>query len=89
MAAAGSSTPSADAASLVRERFVPNLFLAGNPKTGSTFLFSCLRAGPFDPNVLNGPFDAERWRRGAYLLTTLGAKKEFNLCALGARSYHQ
>ena len=59
-------------------RRLPNLFLLGNPKAGSTFLFSCLRAGPFDPNVLHGHFDAARWRDGTHLLTTLGPKKEFN-----------
>ena len=63
---------------LARERLLPNLFLLGNPKAGSTFLFSCLRAGPFDPNLLLGRYDAARWRQGTYLLTTLGPKKEFN-----------
>ena len=58
-------------------RLLPNLLLLGNPKAGSTFLFNCLRAGPFDPNALCGP-DASRWREcdRSYLLTTLGAKKE-------------
>ena len=69
---AGSST--ADATG----RIIPSLFLLGNPKSGSTFLFSCLRAGPFDPNLVRGPYSANRWREGAYVLTTLGTKKEFN-----------
>ena len=68
---------SADASSALLGRRWPNLLLLGNPKSGSTFLFSCLRAGPFDPNLLHGP-DASKWRSGAYVLTTLGTKKEFN-----------
>ena len=60
------------------EQLIPNVLLLGNPKAGSTFLFSCLRSGPFDPNLLRGPYDAQRWRSGSYLLTTLGPKKEFN-----------
>lgn len=59
---------------------LPSLLLLGNPKSGSTFLFNCLRTGPFDPNVICGT-DVTQWRgcRGrGYLLTTLGAKKEFN-----------
>ena len=58
-------------------RLWPKLFLLGNPKSGSTFLFSCLRSGPFDPNLLYGTRSSE-WGKGAYLLTTLGTKKEFN-----------
>ena len=61
-------------------RLRPNLLLIGNPKTGSTFLFNCLRSGPFDPNLLCGS-DSSMWKSchdRAYLLTTLGAKKEFN-----------
>ena len=63
---------------LARSRLTPNLFILGNPKAGSTFLFACLRAGPFDPNLLRGRFDAARWRAGAYVVTALGPKKEFN-----------
>ena len=55
----------------------PNLYLLGNPKSGSTFLFNCLRAGPFDPNLLHGR-DSASWAGRPYLLTTLGSKKEFN-----------
>ena len=59
-------------------RLWPNLYILGNPKSGSTFFFSCLRAGPFDPNLIHGT-DATAWPRdGSYLLTTLGTKKEFN-----------
>jgi hypothetical protein len=65
------------AGNTAEERRLPNLFLLGNPKSGSTFLFSCLRAGPFDPNLLLGQ-SATHWREGRYLLTTLGTKKEFN-----------
>ena len=60
-------------------RLTPNLFLLGCPKSGSTFLFSCLRAGPFDPNLVCG--GTVSWRSCAgrrFVLTTLGAKKEFN-----------
>lgn len=63
---------------LATSRLIPNLFLLGNPKSGSTFLFSCLRSGPFDPNLLRGPYHASRWKDGAYLVTALGTKKEFN-----------
>ena len=56
----------------------PNLLILGNPKSGSTFLFSCLRAGPFDPNLLYGS-QSQAWRQArGYVLTTLGTKKEFN-----------
>lgn len=58
------------------DRRLPNFFILGNPKSGSTFLFSCLRAGPFDPNLLHPQLS--EWRTGSYLLTTLGTKKEFN-----------
>ena len=58
-------------------RLWPRLQLIGNPKSGSTFLFSCLRSGPFDPNLLYGT-TSSAWGDGAYLLTTLGTKKEFN-----------
>ena len=59
-------------------RCLPNFVVLGTPKSGTTFLFNCLSAGPFDPNLLRGPYHAERWRSGAYMLTTLGPKKEFN-----------
>ena len=62
---------------LATSRLILNLFLLGNPKSGSTFLFSCLRSGPFDSN-LRGPYHASRWKDGAYLVTALGTKKEFN-----------
>ena len=42
-------------------RLRPNLLLIGNPKTGSTFLFNCLRSGPFDPNLLCGS-DSSMWK---------------------------
>ena len=71
-------TASADDAVADRaSRLWPRLHILGNPKSGSTFLFSCLRAGPFDPNLLYGAHSSG-WRDGAYLLTTLGTKKEFN-----------
>lgn len=74
-----SPPPRADAdLTLATERLIPTLFLLGTPKSGTTFLFNCLSAGPFDPNLLRGPYHAERWRSGAYMLTTLGPKKEFN-----------
>ena len=64
---------------LLTERLLPNLFLLGNPKSGSTFLFGCLR-GAFDPNLLCGPQAQPGWRscEHAHVLTTLGSKKEFN-----------
>ena len=61
---------------LPTSRLIPTLFILGSPKAGSTFLFSCLRAGPFDPNLVRGA--RESWRDGGYLLTALGTKKEFN-----------
>ena len=70
-------TKGADAMDELPTRRWPNLLLLGNPKSGSTFFFSCLRAGPFDPNLLHGPH-ASSWQSGAYMLTTLGTKKEFN-----------
>ena len=65
--------------SLLSERLLPNLFLLGNPKSGSTFLFGCLR-GAFDPNLVCGATAQPAWRacRDAYVLTALGSKKEFN-----------
>ena len=66
-----------DPAMAAHDRLWPNTYILGNPKSGSTFLFACLRAGPFDPNLLLGT-SATSWRNGAYMLTTLGTKKEFN-----------
>lgn len=76
-----SSAPLGDAAT----RRLPNLFILGNPKSGSTFLFSCLRSGPFDPNVLHSSY--AQWRDGTHLLTTLGSKKEFNFWGGPSWSY--
>ena len=54
----------------------PNTYLLGNPKSGSTFLFNCLRSGPFDPNLPYGR-DPSKRGPGYSLLTTPGPKKEF------------
>ena len=59
-------------------RLIPNLFILGNPKAGSTFLFHCLSSGIFNPNQICGA-DSANWKacsNRSYLLTTLGTKKE-------------
>ena len=60
-------------------RLLPNLFLLGNPKSGSTFLFGCLRSS-FAPNLVCGATALPAWRtcQHSYVLTALGSKKEFN-----------
>ena len=60
-------------------RLLPNLFLLGNPKSGSTFLFGCLRSS-FAPNLVCGATALPAWRtcEHSYVLTALGSKKEFN-----------
>ena len=58
---------------------LPTLHIIGNPKSGSTALFHCLRAGGFDADRVCGR-NSSTWRscRAAALFTALGAKKEFN-----------
>ena len=60
-------------------RLLPNLFLLGNPKSGSTFLFGCLRSS-FAPNLVCSATALPAWRtcEHSYVLTALGSKKEFN-----------
>ena len=64
---------------VVADRLLPNLFLLGNPKSGSTFLFGCLRSS-FAPNLVCGATALPAWRtcEHSYVLTALGSKKEFN-----------
>ena len=64
---------------VVADRLLPNLFLLGNPKSGSTFLFGCLRSS-FAPNLVCGTTALPAWRtcEHSYVLTALGSKKEFN-----------
>ena len=64
---------------MVADRLLPNLFLLGNPKSGSTFLFGCLRSS-FAPNLVCGTTALPAWRtcEHSYVLTALGSKKEFN-----------
>ena len=64
---------------VVADRLLPNLFLLGNPKSGSTFLFGCLRSS-FAPNLVCSAAAMPAWRtcEHSYVLTALGSKKEFN-----------
>ena len=63
---------------VLADRLLPNLFLLGNPKSGSTALFGCLRSS-FAPTLVCGA-TAQAWRtcEHSYVLTALGSKKEFN-----------